>query len=414
MILNVLYVAIRKSDHVEVIPSLAVSKACAMSLTTCKLWLIAGMLIAPFTVIGQGVHAADAPSARTEEPTLERLLAAWTERQAQLQSVIVRWTEDHVDFENSISRSHSPDRDERIPAEKSEYSGTYELKLSGQLSIYQYDGQQMRIRSAPEKSTYVPFKSLEAFDGHEGRSLRMITVDDEVPVGIIQREDLNPDGRNAGHAPLAWFCRPMVMEMGGFDAGKLDLMSSRMERDGIECMVLLDESFSAHTQVWVAPSLDYSVVGVAVKAGKTSDRTTWEIWVSYDRNPEGLVVPKSWVFDAATSSGEKLWHISSTITDLQINVPIDEKEFRIEFPATTLVHDLKHDKKYLVDPEGSTRPLNPQATGRTYQQLRAASTRVPTDPPSNFTRIVLVLNVVAVSMIVGWMLYLRRTRARST
>jgi len=376
--------------------------------------LLFGILLFPVGVAGPRTCVAQGdPVVQAEEPSLASLRAAWDRRQAQVKSLVMKWTEDHVDFENSISRSPSDNRDEWVPPERSEYSGTYEFKLSGPLSIYEYDGQQMQLRSAPEPSKYVPFRSLDGFDGREGRSLRMVLVDDEVPVGVIQRDDFNPDGRNAGHAPVAWFCRPALMEMGGFDAGKLDLMSSRMNRDGIECMVLLDDSFSAHTQVWVAPSLDYNVVGVDVKAGKASDKTTWEIWVAYDRTADGLVVPKSWVFDAASSSGQKLWHIASTVTDLQVNVPIDEAEFRVEFPATTLVHDLKRDRKYLVDPQGTTHPLNPEATGRTYQQLRTASTRVSTESPSAYKRILLGLNVVAAFMIVGWIVYSRRSRARS-
>jgi hypothetical protein len=343
-----------------------------------------------------------------DEPSLSKLLASWTQRQSHVRSLVVRWTENHVDFKNSISRSKSANPADWVPADDSQYTGEYELTLSNDLSIYKYDGRRMQVRDRPEKSSYVPFKSFETFDGREGRSLRTVTIDDEIPVGVIQRENANPDARNAGHAPLAWFCRPAILEMGGFATDQLDLMATRLDHDGTECMVLFDESFSAHTQVWVAPSLDYNVVGVSVKAGNASDKSTWEIWVSYDRNAEGLIVPKSWVFDASTSEGDRLWHIESNIHELLLNVPIDEQQFQLTFPPKTLVHDLKQGTKYLVDPAGSPRPLSPMAVGRTYDQLVSGSAEIPANPRSTYSTVLITLNIVAIAIIALWLLYLRR------
>lgn len=130
------------------------------------------------------------------------------------------------------------------------------------------------------------------------------------------------------------------------------------------------ESHSA--ALWVDPSRECSVQRYILSMG---GKVRLQLNIDYTRDEQYGFVPSAWEIARLDPGGNPRESVSASVVSFVLNRRIPVEEFQLNFPAGTLVTDLKSDSargrtQYIVREEGAKRLVTEEETfNASYEQL---------------------------------------------
>jgi hypothetical protein len=334
------------------------------------------------------IFATPVCASDNEPITKQTIIAAWTERQSRVTSFDFAWNGPMFEkLEPPIFVKPSP-KDKKLPD-----------SINAPMRLVCDKSGRLRL-----EETDIGKTMTDVFDGTYRKTLFHPTEGD-FPNAHIGRKGPNIIPRNIRTIPIFLIYRPLERTMGRFDPAKVDLTSERGLVDELSCPVLRQQDRA----VWVDPTREFLPVRYyEFQKGKT----VVSIEIKYQANANFGWVPSSWREVCSTPDGNVFLSVNASVTAYDINVPISDKDFDIQYPTGTLVHDYITNEEYIIRAGGTRRPILPgELTETNYQEL------LHSDPPGTprhfwFRPLFLVAAGLLVAIVAGTVFY--RRSARST
>jgi hypothetical protein len=133
--------------------------------------------------------------------------------------------------------------------------------------------------------------------------------------------------------------RPLDPFLGSIDPAGFRVLPQRGKLGDVSCVIIesIEEGrFGAHTSYWLDPTRDYLVL---CKHQSNRGRDTQRMDIIYRQDPIAGWVPSGCKVATVSAVGASCILSSCTITDSEINQPIAPKEFLVDFPKGTSVHE---------------------------------------------------------------------------
>lgn len=320
-------------------------------------------------------HAQDKPTI-----TLDQIEKAWHRRAERFESGRISWTVRKFTARGVKSTAvgdspfGDPSRDSTAaPAEDTRHEYTCQLTFKGSKIRFERTAPKWWIAGAE----FRPGKDVMAYDNEIGTSLSILT-DPSGPtlMGHIRPDDMSLVGIAAAK-PLLEFYWPewrSIEDLKGYT-----LTTQRESVDDAMCVVLTRRTRTGVLEsLWLGPGASYPVRKYTTKDGSLIRRRRE---VSYSENPAYGLIPTGWKLADYDRAGKLQESQVAEITNVELNLPLDDSLFRVEFPPETLVHDAtdagEHPdtkKLYLVLHDGRKRKVTEDELfrkGMTAQELAA-------------------------------------------
>ncbi|MBX3436605.1 MAG: hypothetical protein KF861_03875 [Planctomycetaceae bacterium] len=365
----------------------------------------ASMLFIAAQVPGDGLPAG--------EVTLDDVLAAWQQREDEARTVQVEWMELQV---TPIAGVQMPDAESQA---RLEAQGDM-VKRSRNVMLL--DGRRVRLTEDPSGESVDQNRQLIVFDGILGKGLIYRTVLD-YPEGAIS-ENQAPNRNLAKYIPLLVAFRLQDEHMRPFDASEYVLTDERVEIDDRACRVVEAREAPGPRgtgqvrKLYIDPGQDFVIRRMErVRDGVVRSRVDF----SWAGDPSFGSLPTGWRLVSVKPDGSISSSIEGDVVDCQLDPPVSDADFQLEFPVGT---------RYFDSRDGTRRMLIVQAPNQPREFFPAEIQRGATQedllstPPgqarlelnntsSSTTWLVIGMNVLVLSVIGAWLgvRYLRGGRS---
>jgi hypothetical protein len=351
--------------------------------------------------------------------TLETIVAAWQARQERVRSFKFTWTERQTYTAGAILSERDGVKNPDglvIPETTTTYDATFTLSVDGDRMRFIRDG----IAVSTKKGLFMQ-RSESVFDGEINKNY-MAPGAVEYPRGSVGNEQLNMDVHSVTVFPLLIAFRPFQAAMGRFSEG-LDGFALGTETAAVrgrQCVVLKETPNSAGAgvrTVWLDQERDFALLRLN---HSTDGRTDWQIDIN-EHQRQGLDwVPVEWARTVVRPRGSYDLSTTARVAEHHINVPLDEKEFQLEFPPGTWVTDRREKSargdaaEYILRLNGEKRPITRGDWGASYAQLLESEPGMALVGPAQQGGhlLWLLLGTVAVVLGVVWCRHRRRAAAK--
>ncbi len=178
-----------------------------------------------------------------------------------------------------------------------------------------------------------------AFDGTSTRDYR--ALNDPIITGVgslVPGFHVNQIQRLGPECMLLAF-RPVDSFLGSIDPAAFRVLPQRGKLGDVSCVIIeaIEEGqFGSQTSYWLDPARDYLVL---CKHETRRGRDNQRMDISYRHDPVAGWVPTGCKLATVSVVGTSCTLNSCTITDFVVNQPIAAKEFLVEFPKGTRVHE---------------------------------------------------------------------------
>jgi hypothetical protein len=274
-------------------------------------------------------------------PSMEAIAAVWTKRQSSTKSFKFSWKGEQV-----RSRSHTvePVHSVLVDGDKFAYVEDHDPYPAdvAQYIIDREGGATARRRvesSQPRGSVAIGPPARVAFDGTSTRTYRALNDPMITGVGSLRPGfHVSQVQRPAPECMLLAF-RPLDPFLGSIDVAGFRVLPERGKLGDVSCVIIepIEEGrIGTHTSYWLDPARDYLVL---CKHQTNRGRDTQRTDITYRQDPVAGWVPSGCKVAAVSAVGTSCTLNSCTISDVAINQPIAPKEFLVDFPKGTSVHE---------------------------------------------------------------------------
>jgi hypothetical protein len=215
--------------------------------------------------------------------------------------------------------------------------------------------------------------------------------------------------------PLLLAYRILHPAMKWLDSERFTVDDKDVIVQGRGCIIVRSRSGPRQYVCSVDPQRDYSIVRFEEIV---SDKLALQINIDYFNDREHGWVPSAWnisMFNTVTFKVRE--GAIAKIKTHEINVPIEKKEFQIEFPAGTEVVDRKSKQEHIVLDDGKRRLITQEERLRnaTYQQFLESESGMAGLPKPRFWQrmsVWFITLLFLVTFIILWRRRLFRRRYR--
>jgi hypothetical protein len=308
---------------------------------------------------------AEPVSAQPADPVLAEIRAAWAKRQEFVRSARITWVHKSLHPKGSWGKK-GPDKDVVD-------NGTGSLLIDG-------DKARLTIRDliwTDPLGRFAPRHRESTFDGKE-----FVTFEHPVPerlkfpYAILHKGDRNEDFNFLDYKPLRVALRGLDPNLGGSILERYTQVR-RTVLDGRPVVELTEPrtEIRGESKVWLDPAQDYALRRFEdyVRTGEVFSR----INVVTVRDLSGQWLPMNWTVQLISAKGQLRRQTDITLREVVLNPPTSEADFRITFPAGTVVDDLREmdpdgggrRTSFLVRQDGSHRPIPRSEWQLPYEEL---------------------------------------------
>jgi hypothetical protein len=302
-------------------------------------------------------------TSRARPSLLQQTLDAWRARQSAVRCARFEWKNSLLvpaEQVRRLARRPGMDRELQLPLEKLNGTATVQQK------VFVFEGSRTRYEErGPVRlfgtNNYLDRVTFSVFDGHKHVHLTAKTP----PTAPGQKFDaVVLDDTNS---ELIWaMLQPLFLNFQAFDRspgtiidpdklvvepGPRDQKSRKFELRHDNWIVTVD------------PDRDFTIAGYRQES---QDRTwiVFEMTIDYDKNAQGLWVPKSWQSNVYTADGNVRSMESATVTRSEINPTLPASTFQLDIPVNAYCRDYRHgeQKVFIQLPEGKQFPVSPTMT----------------------------------------------------
>ncbi len=294
---------------------------------------------------------------------MEAIAAVWTKRQSSIKSFKFSWKGEQV-----RSRSHTaePVHSVLVDGDKFAYvedNDPYPPDVA-QYIIDREGGAtaRRRIESSKPRGLATGPPARVAFDGTSTRTYRALNDPMITGVGFLRPGFHVSQVQSPAPECILLAFRPLDPFLGSIDPAGFRVLPERGKLGEVSCVIIesLEEGrFGIRTSYWLDPTRDYLVL---CKHETNRGRDTQRTDITYREDPVAGWVPSGCKVATVSAVGTFCTLRSCTITDLVVNQPIASKEFLVDFPKGTRVHE---------EPRANT----PQETGVFPIRLRFGPVR---------------------------------------
>lgn len=284
--------------------------------------------------------------AAANDMLIERIRGAWREREKVASTFIVEWNEQRTIPKGKAGLGK--DR-KRLPLEDSVY--TIRHRMVGA-------GNRLRLdRSGPEYNMgtkeIIEKQFVRVFDGRERRELFFGEYKKDHPGGFINKGQFFDDGTYLSIQPVVLSFRPLRTELGGIDLSTYKVSEHRGSINGVACHVLeRPHAGSGLDRLWVAQDGDFRIL--RRQLGR-AERPSEELTLGYESESNGNCT--EWTYLMRSRSEVPSQTSACKTIKLEIDVPVDEAEFRYEFPRGAIVNYEGSQNYAIARGDGSLRPV---------------------------------------------------------
>lgn len=307
-----------------------------------------------------------------EVASVDEITAAWRKREDQFKSYRVEWIETRTDVKGSIRIPRQPEK--LFPPQDTTFKNRLTLVVDNERSRFEFDGSQWTDRSDELDSR----KYVSLFDGNVGQTYHAQVGDVEYPSGSIRAEKANMEATAGTFRPLGWFYRPLTPRMGGFHSESLHPTPNTGRIDDVECRIVevRDGNVTGRPplwSLWVAPDRDFVILRAEKHSFNGRARTQFDIRYRTSQNHGFLVA--EWSYNRQREN-KLVQQFDIEVVSQNVNPPVPDDAFDLEFPVGTWVTDLRSTpEKQVIVRKGVDRPVYRSEAGTPYKKLR------DTDPP---------------------------------
>ena len=309
-------------------------------------------------------------------PTMQTIANKWRERQKSIQSARLAWVHRETIPKGAVSRlllslppseqkrgTDGPDLSKEIPPVDTTHDVALELCIHGDKVRHTMDDRQW----SPSENRFVIKPVVQVFDGKEGKLWRPDGAPTTpYPQGVLQRR--NPIGSMIYLAPLVMSLQPFSPAMRLFELDTLKLSGHTAIIGGRPCLELQHDARGRTERVWIDPSREYQMV----RYWSTAKDKVWaKVDIEYGENPVCRWIPRRWTIVTFDKNGALSRSQTANLTSCELNVPIDDAEFALDFSPGTAVLDFRRQptSQFIVRENGSARPVLPREAGLSYDEL---------------------------------------------
>lgn len=309
--------------------------------------------------------------------TLETISRTWQARQDKVRSARFTWVERetiprgyHSNLEVPPAMRDQALKDMGIPPGSVVPPQDTTLVVSSSLCL---DGEKLRYKRegwawSAKDQAHVPRLCLTVYDGKVGKEFYPLGAPYAPwPDGLILSG--YPNARSLPLSPLVMTFRPFLPQMRIFDLHTMVLTDRRAVIDGKPYRELERKSGNSLMRVWVDSSRDY-VIGRYLTM--VNDRPRTKIDISYRKDAGVGWVPERWDYTTFYADGKLKHAVQAKVVSYQINPTVEAKEFYLEFPPGTRVHDRTNPQSpsdYIVREGNRKRMILREDIGATYEQM---------------------------------------------
>ena len=299
-----------------------------------------------------------APAVALEEkPTVDGIKATWLDRIERLPPVRIEWSTVVVD--NDVA--------EDAEGNRPEFTTTSRLSIQGKKTRYSLSGVRPLVNRQAGAQDFV-----SAFDGEVSSSLWDPSTDRAYRYGHIFTTQYSNEVKTLNCRPVIWLYAPFdpVSEL---DFPLLTLQETPVRVDDEDCWVLLKTVGDFTLTYTLAPSRGFSIIRQAIREGQ---RSVSQLDCSYEHKFDQWM-PMQWTYTRVAPTGEPVLVERTTVTTLEANPEFSDDEFKLDFPAGTVVSDQRSQPgigrtgtfDYIVMKDGSRRQITWDERHATYEEL---------------------------------------------
>ena len=333
--------------------------------------------IAPYGLLRASMgQALQVQSTIPESAEVGRVRSALLKRQQSIQSASFEWREERV------SRPH------HVLAEGIDFEPIEMPQFSSKLVTdgmrFRYETDMLSLDNGAEVATT---RLITAFDGLSNQTFQPNMK--AYPIGRIESGPQFRELSTIALQPLLLYLRPI--SSGAIDLSeRAQIRIKRTEHNGTPCVAIESEvtpfpDASPETRIVFADSergflplaFHYIIRGKVIAV----------IDLEYRLDAIYGSVPASWNFTLTSTAGALQEAARASVTNYEINKPISESTFTIQFPPGTQVVDKRDGETYEVPRDGSGKSLKPD--------------ELPVSGSS--WSLVVVASVILACMFLGWL-----------
>lgn len=300
-----------------------------------RLWVVCFCLCWVFT----------AGAAESSDPQIEAIRAAWQQRQASAQTVVMKWTStsqfsptDTLDGRRRLEDKTKPD------GFRTEV-GHGEMRLAGSKRDWRF--------TRPEAKTASPFQRANT----DGTTIKKYNQSSKgsgpLPrgTGYIYGPGDQSKRLTGNSLPAIFTFLPLDSDLTLFNLSAARVGEERGTIDGHECLIVTDLTEGrVHYELWVDPAQGYCV---RRRLQYTDGIALGRIDITYKDYPGFGLVPTKWRLANTFEDGTADSGGDGVVTSLVLNEPIPDTEFELEFPPNTRVIDAISNDEYVISATGS-------------------------------------------------------------
>lgn len=375
----------------------------------CRMWYQVALYE---TIVAVALSAPGRPAfgQAADAVTAQQVIAAFRDRQNRVRSARFKWREEHFVAKgaHSIPRSHASPGTEGVVFPDRDITYTMESELS-------FDGAKMRYSYAGKnpdwKDSKLVFRDYtSAFDGDLCKILQEAEESRPYPKGTITNEKRSEDVTTAAVMPILCAFRFLHREMRPLHCDALRVAGEAKLRDR-PCILLeeppQDPPRYAKSSFWVDREREFSILrwslssrqGIALR----------QVDIDYAKDAKAGWVPVRWKSVRQAEGGQVQASWTAEVTEFTINPVLLASEFQLDFPAGTIVQDMRTGGGYIQPEGGQKRMILASEFPATYEELASTESGMAHASTARrwaFGASILVLFGVAVLLLV------RRLRRR--
>lgn len=317
--------------------------------------------------------------------TSDAIRDVWERRQARVQSVRIEWNERRTWTKGCITKWMTPAHKERAaasgkpglyddPAPSEDTTLEYQVAvlIKGDKMRYEHDGYQW---SFDEKRFF--FKPLvSTFDGKVGKHFYRLDKSESgapMPSGSIRNESRHFHVNNILIRPVVTAFRGTNPWFANYDPVQMRATGRTAVIDGRSCVEVEIPSQPKFNpllyRLWFDTDREFVLVRHLSFAG---NRPNHKIDIRYRPDAVAGWAPSNWTIVTHVPDGTIESSYECTVTSIEFNRDLSDKEFDIEFPRGTWVNDLPNNTEYVIKKSGEKREIiigelgNPNAS---YERL---------------------------------------------
>lgn len=279
-----------------------------------------------------------APISTAADPHVDAIRAAWLRREADLESGRIEWVERRLPPAGS-----APGAERAQPIER-----RCSFRWSGGKMAYSWSGSMMDER--PEFRRRLPTVFRSVAGGAAGSRHLFDSDGTEYAHGSIRPGTELLDRGSTELDPILIWARPLHGDGGGIDLDDAALVPDdrQLARPG-ELVLHVPRSPTSARLIVVDPARDHAITRYV---SLFNDRVTYDTRIELEEGA-GRWVPIRW-WGQLEPGVDTYVEVGAP----EINVPIDEADFALEFPAGTWVSDQVRPLEYIVLESGAERVIH--------------------------------------------------------